>query len=105
MIMKKTNKQTNKQTKNKTKTKTRITKQTTEETGRQVKHVQFIPWKCKKRTDENLYVDITLHEKLDLLPFLIRIKDEVKYNNIFDNTFDAHQICDAFAYTFDSNQK
>ena len=37
--------------------------------------------------------------------FFIRIKDEVKYNNIFDNTFDAHQICDCFAYTFDSNQK
>ena len=43
--------------------------------------------------------------KIGFALFLIRIKDEVKYNNIFDNTFDAHQICDAFAYTFDSNQK
>ena len=29
--------------------------------------------------------------KLGFALFLIRIKDEVKYNNIFDNTFDAHQ--------------
>ena len=43
--------------------------------------------------------------KIGFALFLIRIKDEVKYINIFDNTFDAHQICDAFAFTFDSNQK
>ena len=43
--------------------------------------------------------------KIGFALFLIRIKDEVKYNNIFDNTFDAHQICDTFVYTFDSNQK
>ena len=29
--------------------------------------------------------------KIGFALFLIRIKDEVKYNNIFDNTFDAHQ--------------
>ena len=40
---------------------------------------------------------------------LIRIKGVVKCNNSFDTTFDAHQIisqrCDAFTYTFDSNQR
>ena len=30
-------------------------------------------------------------QKIGFALFLIRIKDEVKYNNIFDNTFDAHQ--------------
>ena len=29
--------------------------------------------------------------KIGFALFLIRIKDEVKYNNIFDNAFDAHQ--------------
>ena len=29
--------------------------------------------------------------KNQISPFFIRIKDEVKYNNIFDKTFDAHQ--------------
>ena len=29
--------------------------------------------------------------KIGFALFLIRIKDEVKYNNIFDNTFDVHQ--------------
>ena len=48
---------------------------------------------------------ISTARKIRFALFLIRIKDEVKYNNIFDNTFDAHQIFDAFAYTFDSNQK
>ena len=40
---------------------------------------------------------------------LIRIKGVVKCNNGFDTTFDVHQIisqiCDAFTYTFDSNQR
>ena len=48
---------------------------------------------------------INTARKIGFALFLIRIKDEVKYNNIFDNTFDAHQIFDAFVYTFDSNQK
>ena len=30
-------------------------------------------------------------QKIGFALLLIRIKDEVKYNNIFDNTFDAHQ--------------
>ena len=29
--------------------------------------------------------------KIGFALFFIRIKDEVKYNNIFDNTVDAHQ--------------
>ena len=29
--------------------------------------------------------------KIGFALFFIRIKDEVKYNNIFDNTFNAHQ--------------
>ena len=52
--------------------------------------ITFLCLKPKQTTGLSM---ITTARKIGFALFLIRIKDEVKYNKIFDNTFDAHQKC------------